>query len=301
MTTSAMNVSTAAHERATMTDVLKVCYPLGGHTFLLHWYTYSDRGHVIMSRTEKGLRAASERVFTENPNAEIKDVFEINVVGPSKKLIKLAERAVADEAVRDFYEAINYRLLEAVKAGRELPAQAPFELCSSYEPDEEGEQSDWAMETHYGCKHCKSGIKLVGATPSTLYEKYYGPWAVKHPYPARYYERGYVSSRAEPWDDESILWYASADFGHHAKGVTLNEVNLDEADGYKPGYFSDRVMFFFVHVRAVDTEPFEKSLAEKAALAKKECAARKEERRREFEQNKQKDNDEILALFTDQT
>jgi len=279
-----------------VSDALKVYYPLGGRTFLLHWYTDSDRGHVVLSRTEKGLRAAADRIFEENPDAEIKELCEIDVVGPSKKLIKLAEKVAADEAVREFYEEIMYRLLEAAKAGRELPA--PFELCAAYEPDEEEdiEPNDWAIESHYMCKHCKAGIKLIGTTPSALYERYHGPWVLKHPRP-HHEERGRMPSRAEPWDDKSILWYASADFGHHAKGVTLNEVNLEDADGYKPGYFSDRLMFFFVMVCALDPQPFQDRLEEHAEINKLRRAEHEEERRHEFEAEKQKSNDEILSLF----
>jgi len=289
-----------------MSDALKVYYPLGGRTFLLHWYTYSDRGHVVLSRTEAGLRAVAERVFMENPDAEIKELCEIDVVAPSKHLIRLAEKNAANTAVQEFYEEVMYRLHEAVKAGRKLPA--PFEPCTTYEPEEDGDESSeskyeevnsWAIESHYGCKHCKAGIKLVGTTPSALYERYYGPWAAKHPRPLSE-ERGRVPSRAEPWDDEPILWYASADFGHHAKGVTLSEVNLEDADGYKPGYFSDRLMFFFVQVRAVDPEPFQAMLAEKAELSKKRQAEHEEERRREFEAEKRKNDDDILSLFKEQ-
>ncbi len=277
-------------------DILKVYYPLGGRTFLLHWYTNHDRGHVVLSRTEKGLRATADRVFEENPDAEIKDLLEIDVVGPSKKLIKRAEKAAADTAIREFYEEVTYRLIEAVKAGHKLPA--PFEPCSKYEPDEEDEieLNDWAIESHYMCRHCKSGIKLVAATPSALYERYHGPWAAKHPRP-QHEPRGRVPSRAEPWDDKPILWYASADFGHHAKGVTLNEVNLE--DDFMPGYFSDRLMFFFVHIRALDPQPFRDRLEEHAEMAEIRQAQREEARRIEFEKEKEDQNNDILALFTE--
>jgi len=278
-----------------MNDAIKVYYPFGGKRLLLQWYTYDDRGHVVLSETKSGLHAVAERVFDENPNAEIKAMCEINVVGPSKLLNKLAAKASAAERVSVFYEEINCYLIEAVKDEVALPS--PFALCTKYEPSEDVVSDDWATESHYNCKNCKSRIKLIGTTPDALYEKFHETWRVLHPAPV-HIDPKRVTSRAAPAKDDASLWYAYANFGHHAKGVELFEVKLEDAECYRPGYFSNDLMFFFERIRDLDAKPLQALLNKKKKAAKKQQAEREKARGREYEQERRDRINKVLSLFT---
>jgi hypothetical protein len=280
---------------------VRVFYPGGGRRFMLHWWTYDERGHLVLAPTESGLQAVAARVFQKHPDAEIKAFAEIDIVGPSAHHCALAELHDARDRIATFHHELVWRLREAVTAGRDLPA--PFAVCTNYEPEEEDEgvgDEAWARETHNGCRHCKERIRLVGLTPSDLYAQYHAAWYAANPSRA-HEDRRLVPSRAPAADNHEPLWYASADFGHHSGGVVLHEAKLDEAEVYRPSCLSDRVMFFFRRLRDLDSSAMQKALDDASATRKRRHEARERERVEEHEREERRRIDSTLGFFTDAT
>ena len=280
---------------------MKVFYPGGGRRFLLHWWTYDERGHLVLAPTEPGLQAVATRVFQKHPDAEIKAFAEIEIVGPSARLCALSELHDARDRIATFHHELVWRLREAVTAGRDLPA--PFAVCTNYEPEEEVEgdgHEAWARETHYGCLHCKERIRLVGLTPADLYAQYHAAWYAANPSRA-HEDRRLVPSRAPAADDHEHLWFAEANFSDHSGGVVLTEMLLDEAETYRPRCLSDRVMFFFRRLRDLDSSAMQKALDEATATRNLRHETRERERVEEREREERQRIDSTLGFFTDAT
>lgn len=281
-------------------DTLKVYYPHGGRRFLLHWWTYNDRGHVVLATTRASFDTVVKRVIDQNSDAEIKAMCEIEIVGPSKSLSTLAAEHRFRERVNHLYTEVSYRMGKALKAG--LPIPKPFEQCLEYAPEEALEESDqesdqWARENHYSCIHCRDRIKLTGTTPVDLYMRHHERWFEIHPRKS-YVDPKRVISRAVPAEDGSPLWYAHADFGHHSSGVDLAQVP-DSTSEYQPAYLtplhlSDRVMFFFRRLRELDSSPLVATLAARKA---DDEAAREEHNKQETIRREREDHEEIRAII----
>ncbi len=256
-------------------DGPRVYYPHGGRRFLLHWWTYDDRGHVILATTERSLQAVAARVFDENTDAEIKALCEIDIVAPPVLLCALASGHVLQARIFAFHREVIRYLRDAAEAGRPLPS--PFAVCSDYLPDEEVgmDVTEWARSTHYSCTHCVDTIQLVGLTPLELYERYHMAWRKLHP-EAEYINPKLVESRAPRALDNEPLWCACAEFGHHASGIVLNALDLDEAPSFLRLF--DRVLFFFRRVRDLEPATMQATL-DALKIAAEERRARLEQER----------------------
>lgn len=242
---------------------LPVYNPLGGEHLLLHWYTYDDRGHVVLVpaerlafgslrtlRAERSMLHIARRLMRENSDLELKAYALVELVAPSAQMHTLAVTRHRADAVDSFRTEIVFRMREVMEAGAELPA--PFGKCVKFEPEEyDADADEWTRDRHTGCRHCKDCITM-SISPEDLYDRYavkwraderVKPWPVHESPPARRSKR--VESRARPAYDGEPLCYALAEFGDHAKGVTLNQVDLSEAEDYTPSYLGDRVLFFY--------------------------------------------------------
>jgi hypothetical protein len=275
---------------------LRVYYPGGGRMLLLHWWTYDDRGHVVLATTERSLRATAQRVFDEHSDADIKAYCEIEVVAPSAHMVALAAKHTLRESIDSFHQEVVFRVREAVGAGRPLPPQ--FALCTGYESveeqdDETGAGQKWAAETHYDCRHCKETIVLVGMTPDELYARYHAAWQKAHPKPG-HHDPKHVLSRATPARDGEPLWIACADFGHHSSGIALDEVDLEASESHRTAALSDRVLFFFRRGRDLDPTALQETLDKIKGAAEARHTRYEEERRA---QRDRETNDQIEATI----
>jgi len=282
----------------TAADSLRVYYPGGGRFLLLHWWTYDERGHVILAPTERSLRDVSVRVFARHPDAEIKDYCEVEIVAPSARLCALAAESAQHARVANFHEEIVHRMGAVLKAGKELPP--PFERCTNYEPEDpseaDGDQKEWEQSTHYDCRHCRHTIRLVGMTPVELYDRYSELW--RQAYPLREHaDPRRVLSRAVSASDDERIWCAVAAFGPHASGVSLNEVDMQDAVRCFPSSLSDSALFFFRRRRVLDSTAMTTAL--EAAMA--EHKARREQRERderaEYERKVRQEIENTLWFF----
>ncbi len=288
---------------------LKVYYPFGGRTFLLHWWTYDERGHLVLAATERALTALAKSVFDKHPEAEIKGYCEIDVVGPPERLHVLAFEQGVRERVARFHREIVTCMSAVVESDKPLPSI--FAVCPSYEPDENHIDADeWAREGHYGCKRCLDKIQLVGLTPGDLYARYYDAWLAAHP-DHRDHDRGRrrdskepqrVFSLAEPACDDDQLWCARADFGHHAAGIALKEVNIEEPDTISDGVFShscldDHTLFFFKRLRDLDASALQTMLDAAKAASEKSREDYEQERIARRDRERAEEVDDSLAFF----
>ena len=290
-------------------SALHVVYPHGGRVFLLHWWTYDDRGHMIVSPTERGLIASARRIFTENPDAEIKGYSEVEIVAPGPKLHALAAQQVLNERVGAFFYEVSHRLREAAEAGRALPP--PFERCTKFESDdEESTPDEWTIAQHSGCKHCKETIRLVGMTPGDLYARHHTRWLATHPDHPENRDRsregkGRVESRARVARDDEHLWAVRANFGPHSKGLVLAEMCVDGEytmfSGGSMGYSSlqDEALFFYLPIRDLDASELQAMLDMRKVEAKREQELREQSRKDEWERNKLEQINTIIAFFNE--
>lgn len=280
-------------------ELLKVYYPLGGHRYLLQWWTQHDRGHVVLAPTAVGLCQVAERVFDEEPFAEIKAFLEIEIVAPSRRINILAAKHDHEERVGLFHMEIVCHLRDAVEAGKMLPS--PFVLCTEWDPDESVDVDDWARERHYGCQNCRDTIRLVGMTTSAFYDRYQGAWYKKNP-KKEFVDPKRMPSRAHPADSDEPLWYAHADFGHHAGGVSLSEVDPEEyASSYRPTFLSERVMFFFKKLRDLDPWSLQEVLSKKKVAIVKEREFEEKERIAKRKSEEREKIAEVIAFFKERS
>ena len=287
---------------------LLVDYPLGGRRFLLHWWTQDDRGHVVIAESERSLLAASKRVFAENPDAEIKAMCEVEIVAPPDRFEKLAALCARQEAIGEFHFMTCSRLHDAHEAGLEIPP--PFAFCEMFEKDDEDALPDsWARENHYNCKHCKSRVRLVGMTPEELYAQHAEAWYALHSDDRRNRsDSKKMKSRAARASDADAdgLWYARSNFGHHAGGIELREVDLERdvylSDGvptpsFTPSCFTEQLMFFFKRLSELDRSKAEAILAAEKEKSKRLHEERERVRKEAFERDRREQNEDVVRFF----
>lgn len=283
---------------------MKVWNPISGRWFILHWWTDDDRGHLAFASTEESLRAVAKDVFTKEPHAKCKALLEIEAVAPSDRMSRMAAEHDLREAIQTFCYGVFAQLAEARDAGKALPPM--FEPCGKYEPDEDGKDDDWERRNHYSCKKCcLNAIRLVGMTKGDLYAQFHEGWDLVTRPPRRGASKGpkqheRAESNAVKASDGEPLWFAHANFGPHAGGVELHEVDLTEGEEYRPKGLSGDTLFFFRLLRRVEGELLDEVVsASKAAMhaweeeRERSEAANKKERRAEKKQRM----DAVLDLF----
>lgn len=257
---------------------------IAGRFFLLHWWTYNERGHIVLARRPASILAAFERILEDHPDAEVRAYMKVKVVGPSNRLCVLGERADRNKEVMRFRCEVWSQLYEARKRGLELPKQ--FTTCELYEPDPDDEHTEWARERHFGCRNCHDTIRLEGMTLDELYDQHIVGWRKIHPdYP---HDDRRVESPAPPAGDDEPFWYARANLGNHSGGIELKEVDFETAEYFPP----EDVLFFFRPFASLDTAWFNELLkiAQKSHEEESErmeavrLELREEEEKREAEQ-----------------
>lgn len=224
----------------------KVYNPSAGRWFILHWWTDHDRGHVSFAKTVDELKEVARRVFTKEPEAQNRGLYEIEMVGPPPRVEELAAKHDRTEKVDQFYYEVAARMSELIEHKRKLPA--PFEQCLKFEPENsENGRDGWAGERHYDCKNCSMRLKM-NVTREEFYVQYADRWYDLHPpfkskpspkMPKR------VPSLAAPARDDEEIWFAYGNFGHHAGGIELEKVDLKDGEDYRKHCCGDQALFFY--------------------------------------------------------
>lgn len=280
---------------------LPVYYPYGGKRFLLHWWTYNDRGHIILAKNEGRVRDIAIRVFERYSYAEIRDYMKIEVVAPPKLYSVQAEAFALRDRIDNFHVEILCRLREVIEAKKTLPS--PFEVCTSYEPEYEQERDEWTDRAHYSCKNCFETIKTPGLTKTQLYAKYSEAWQKLYP-PHDYVDKRLVTSQAEVAKDDEELYFANSAFGHHSAGIELNKIERDTIDpkiDYRPSYLSGTALFFFRKIRDVDSKELQELLDQQQKIAAERTKNQEKSLVAERKKDEQANIEATLAFFTDQT
>jgi hypothetical protein len=293
--------------------IIPVDYPFGGRRLLLRWWTEHERGHVVIAASESALLATARRVFHDNPDAEIKDALDVEIVAPSKRLEQLAAVCIRREEVFHFHYMVCVHVDAAGKAGFPLPS--PFARCETFEPDDEESSPDsWARDNHFGCRHCRSRVRLVGLTPEELFDRYAVNWAEVRPgrAPDVRIRRNAGAMRhvshAEPAGNDEPLWWARKNFGHHAGGVEFEEVDIDAGvttdHGYTPACLTGDAMFFFRRLGEVakDTRAkIEAALAVERKAHEEKYEKSVKERHEDREKEERSGHEAIVRFFAERS
>jgi hypothetical protein len=279
------------------TTPLTVCYPEGGRHLLMRWWSDSDRGHVVLARSDGAMRLVAERIFQRHPYADLREYLDVEIVAPSRLLSALAAEHTRRETIETFRAEMTWRMREAVDAGRTLPA--PFSVCGSYEPEEDLSTDDdtgWFKRSHYSCRNCKDGI-ILALSPEELHARYGAAWRALQPLPAHKPYRSRMQSRARVAGDDEPLWCACAEFGNHASGIVLREVDRVEAAEYRPAYLSEDALFFYRRIAEPDSSHLAAMLDAENAARKAAIRRHDEDRKAERAQEERDRIDRVIALF----
>ena len=285
----------------------EVWNPFSGRWFVFHWWTDHDRGHLAFASTEDGLLDVATNVFQKEPYAECKGVLEIEVVAPSDLMSQIANKHDLEEEVMHFSYEIFGQLAYARDAGKTLPSM--FVTCPKYQPEEDVTDDDWAREKHYGCQNCMNGISLVGMTKVELHARFYDDWEKTKEDRTRHRRSDppqlkRAPSTAPKASDDDTLWYARANFGHHAGGVELHEVDLAESDAHRPGCLTKDTLFFYRRIREIGTgEKLADAIGTMSAAFRRvseEESERRDNLRRQEREREQEERDNAIIDFFNQ-
>lgn len=270
--------------------MIKVYYPHGGKHFLLHWWSYNERGNIILNTNESSLQFVAEKVFQEHTDAEIKAYWEIDIVAPSEQMQQAAAKEKHRDEINLFHTILIAQLRDLLEAKETLPSL--FQVCTSYEVEEEdNEPSEWGRERHYGCKNCSETI-CCSLSKEELHAKYYQAWREKFPtHFSSYINPKSVVSRADLAKDGEELFYAdTSSFGHHGQGVELKQ--------FDPEYpcYTDN-LFWFRKVKELDHSSFSSALEKKQKLWADERAALEAATTAACKKSERKTIEKVLAIF----
>jgi len=276
-------------------EPLLVFYPLGGRFLLLHWWTYDDRGHVVLAPSERAMLATAKRVFDANPDAQIRFYADVEAVAPSKTIHEQIARRVREQTVGSFKYEMTGRMFAAAEAGHVLPW--PFARCSSYDPDPKLVDYSPSVDpdvvendksTHYACRNCTNQI-AIALGPEEFYERYAPGWRAHNPPHQSLPDPRRTPSRGRVANDGEKLYAAVEDFGHHAGGIVLTDAK-DDID-------TARILFFYSLIVKRDCAPLQAMLDDARAADK---AARAQQATRWVEDRDRETNERIerdVAFF----
>ena len=211
-------------------ETATVYFPFAGNYYLFHWYTYDNRGHIILAKNEKSLYLIAEKIIDNYAGIQIKDFLKIELVGPSEKLVKLIENKIYEENVQLFLREVRAELY--CIEDTQLPKQ--FMVCDNYSETEEKKLED--DPNHYICDNCFEGIKLKDLTPEEFYHKYKNRWLEVHsdncnePKDEEEFLLSFKAeqSKASPARDDEEIYKVIDDFGPHASGLCLEVLKYDD-------------------------------------------------------------------------
>jgi hypothetical protein len=280
----ASNIITIVSQMNT-SNTFPVHYPLGGKMLLMQWWTNNERGHVVLAQSERVMHETARSVFKKHPGAEIYTYLEIDIVAPSKKLCELYTKFDYQDKVNSFENEITWRLKELVAANKELPSQ--FKICDRYESTEDPETygvdsnsvREWKEEIHANCKNCNSKF-ILGMSKEAFYDKHGERWheADARSVKARNYNAARdkrLPSKAEQASDDELLWCATANFGHHSKGIHLVEVDKETPTDFncKPLYLSEAALFFYRKLSELDSSSLKEILDDEFRISREKRKA----------------------------
>jgi len=281
-------------------DALHVYLPHGGRRFLLHWWTDSDRGHLVVARSEPSLLLAAKRILTEGDGAlgramglsfvgtySVRGVYEIELVAPPSRLVRDVAALQRAEGINAFLWEVCGRVADAIKIGP-VPG---FKACKRYRPTDGRKPSAASArdrESHFMCGSCRFGVVLDGMTPDVLYDRFHDAWKreVKprevHVTPIA--ARGLplrARSRARQATDDEKVSAVLCDFTDHGQGAFLTVPDAGDLVRH-------RSLFFFTTTRTLDDSPF-------VALVKAAKETYEVEKEKSGEQSKRKHEDLLRA------
>ena len=264
--------------------------------FLLQWSSHDEGSHVILGKSEANVQDVAMHVFKKHNDAKLQSYLEIEIVAPSNKLQELYAYHSRQDGVNNFHQEVVSNMRQIVEAKKKLPPQ--FAKCTKYDPAEEITDA-YSATYYYECRNCKDTIRLVNITPEELYDTYFEAWQKLDLYGwgNRKTKDKRVLSQATQANDDEPLWYAYANFGHHADGIVLAEIKLEDAYTFRPHYLSDNVLFFFRHIRALDKTPIQEQLDKRNAEIKKLLKDDMKRREANRKSEEKKRIESIIAVF----
>lgn len=279
-----------------MTKPFLVHCSLGGEFFMLHWWTYNERGNLILARSEESLNSVAMSVFNRHTDARIDAYQLIEIVAPPTLFGQLSEEYDRKEDVEVFLNLMCYKINVAHERGESLPL--PFEKCNDYDESGEGEEGEGDTQ-HYNCGKCKYKIKLT-ITPEELFDRYSERWYALYP-ERQWRKETRTLSKGRPAELSEKLQCALADFGHHSSGIFLQEVDVTtHENNYRPPHLTDRVIFFYRVQNNLDSSYLQRQLDTLKENARVIRDKREENRKKDFDTRKKNEVEEIIKFFAEE-
>lgn len=224
---------------------------LTGEFHLLIYEDPSDRNHAILARSfeaTKKLYAKLARKWNYVP--ELHEYRKIKIVKPSAKIMNKLSKEAYQRDVRNF---VVHCTVTADQLFQETGELAPgFAQCNyALDPDTDPIDVPWYTKSHLNCLNCdkrelSGGIATYGShgiypiDPEALVrDRWDTVIALKEV--GHYFD--HLKKALPIKADECIsgpLFCVNADFGHHNKGVTLNQATLKNPTGS-----SGEVLFYY--------------------------------------------------------
>jgi hypothetical protein len=269
-----------------------VYYPHGGTHFLAHYWTYNERGHIMLARTEDAILHMAKTIFAEANDAELKAYQEVEIVAPPPSFFVLRDQAEMEERISHFAIDIRCRLKDLLDAKKELPA--PFLACAEYDPDEpEYHNGEYDIAYHFDCKNCKDRI-ITSMSDAEVFEKYGAEWEKLHPYkpPVR---NKVVPSRAQTANDGEELNYVWPNFGHHQGGIELRKMDKDSF--FLAQFVHSSALFFYRLIQEKDSSALKAILTAEAGQAKAKEKQHDQQWKIDQEKEDRERMEETLSFF----
>ena len=278
---------------------MKIQFKQIGRKFLLHWYTYEERGHLLLANSQRSLLNVANSLAQKKPWAELKHYLEIDIVPIPDYMHQLSAQHDRREAINRFKIYLTISLQDLIKAKRNLPRQ--FYLCDNYDPQDLAptDISDWARETHYQCGACHEGI-IFPSTNERLYDTYSRRWYENSLLGSNNPENKYIEKQTQAIqlpEEDPQLYFAEPRFGHHNDGIDLRKVDIANCDdNWRPAFLASP-LFFYKEVARLDIEPIQ-SLFEDHENKRKTFKNKMEENRKEKYQADEKAKlDAVINFF----
>lgn len=260
-----------------MEHPLKVYMPLDGRFYLCKWHCHAEQHQVILAQSEKSLFQTTKVVLDKFKDAEVRELYLVEMVSPPEERCRQAAIQYHQEEVEQFISTVCFRLTgrpTGFNPAVELPKG--FVECPGYrcEYEDAGKPSNHALEYHTCCANCYGKIALDPSVDREQFFQEFSPlWYAKHP------KRSWSSaqatySRARVVSSGEKIWKAFPDFGHHSHGVRLEEVGEEILTG--------NVLFYYIPLIDFENLPLMQKVSSFLEETKNARAARELEKNAAF-------------------
>jgi hypothetical protein len=206
--------------------------PFEGVWYLARWYEHNEGHHVLLARSHRQLREMVAALVAKEPWAEVKEVWVVELLAPSRKLQRAYAASTGAAIETYFWQWVAGHCHDLHDKGKDLPR--PLVMCTEYKGRDPDDAHEWDTRHSY-CANCVNGVRVDGRDATEWYRERRNDFlkvvgAEQEEQRRRYPPRTVrVPSRARVAGDDEKLWYVSECFGHHSDGTRFEEFDPSEA------------------------------------------------------------------------